>query len=51
MLSFHPLSCHAQYHNGKHVRDLSKLNRDLGQVLFISGEGGRHVTAGFRVTL
>jgi hypothetical protein len=30
----HPL----QYHNGKHVRDLSKLNRDLGQVLFISGE-------------
>jgi TFIIF-interacting CTD phosphatase-like protein len=27
-----------QYHNGKHVRDLSKLNRDLSQVLFISGE-------------
>lgn len=25
-----------QYHNGKHVRDLSKLNRDLSQVLFIS---------------
>lgn len=25
-----------QYHNGKHVRDLSKLNRDLRQVLFIS---------------
>ncbi len=21
-----------QYHNGKHVRDLSKLNRDLSQV-------------------
>ena len=21
-----------QYHEGKHVRDLSKLNRDLGQV-------------------
>ncbi|WIA36953.1 hypothetical protein OEZ86_008193 [Tetradesmus obliquus] len=27
-----------QYHNGKHVRDLSKLNRDLSQVLFISAE-------------
>ena len=25
-----------QYHKGKHVRDLSKLNRDLSQVLFIS---------------
>jgi len=24
------------YHEGKHVRDLSKLNRDLSQVLFIS---------------
>eukprot|EP00882_Tetradesmus_deserticola_P005763 GHRQ01006068.1.p1 GENE.GHRQ01006068.1~~GHRQ01006068.1.p1 ORF type:complete len:386 (+),score=200.55 GHRQ01006068.1:271-1428(+) len=27
-----------QYHNGKHVRDLSKLNRDLSQVLFISAD-------------
>jgi TFIIF-interacting CTD phosphatase-like protein len=27
-----------QYKDGKHVRDLSKLNRDLTQVLFISGE-------------
>eukprot|EP00775_Hariotina_reticulata_P002664 gene2664-2964_t len=26
-----------QYKDGKHVRDLSKLNRDLTQVLFISG--------------
>eukprot|EP00879_Flechtneria_rotunda_P000046 GHRR01000076.1.p1 GENE.GHRR01000076.1~~GHRR01000076.1.p1 ORF type:complete len:396 (+),score=164.29 GHRR01000076.1:1422-2609(+) len=25
-----------QYVNGKHVRDLSKLNRDLSQVLFVS---------------
>eukprot|EP00967_Tisochrysis_lutea_P029122 scaffold34016_cov20-Tisochrysis_lutea.AAC.4 len=25
-----------QYHEGKHVRDLSKLNRDLSQVLMIS---------------
>lgn len=25
-----------QYHEGKHVRDLSKLNRDMSQVLFIS---------------
>ena len=23
-----------QYHNGKHVRDLSKINRDLSQVLY-----------------
>lgn len=27
-----------QYHNGKHVRDLSKLNRDLKQVLMISAD-------------
>ncbi|GAX76955.1 hypothetical protein CEUSTIGMA_g4402.t1 [Chlamydomonas eustigma] len=27
-----------QYHEGKHVRDLSKLNRDLSQVLFISAD-------------
>eukprot|EP00798_Chlamydomonas_sp_ICE-L_P003574 gene3574-13652_t len=27
-----------QYSNGKHVRDLSKLNRDLSQVLFISSD-------------
>ncbi|MEW5298217.1 MAG: hypothetical protein WDW36_001366 [Sanguina aurantia] len=27
-----------QYHKGKHVRDLSKLNRDLSQVLFISAD-------------
>ncbi len=31
-----------QYVNGKHVRDLSKLNRDPSQVMFLSGEeGGR----------
>jgi hypothetical protein len=33
--------CLLQYHNGKHVRDLSKLNRDLSQVLFVSGEPDR----------
>lgn len=27
-----------QYHNGKHVRDLSKLNRDLSQVLMVSAK-------------
>ena len=27
-----------QYDGGRHVRDLSKLNRDLEHVLFISGE-------------
>ena len=27
-----------QYVNGKHVRDLSKLNRDLGKVLFITAD-------------
>jgi TFIIF-interacting CTD phosphatase-like protein len=26
-----------QYADGRHVRDLSKLNRDLGHVLFVSG--------------
>jgi hypothetical protein len=26
-----------QYHNGKHVRDLSKLNRDLSQVCRVLG--------------
>ena len=29
-----------QYLDGKHVRDLSKLNRDLSQVLFISADPG-----------
>ncbi|KAJ9532671.1 hypothetical protein QJQ45_010771 [Haematococcus lacustris] len=29
-----------QYHNGKHVRDLSKLNRDLSQVLMLSANPG-----------
>lgn len=27
-----------QYTNGKHVRDLSKLNRDMRQVLFITAD-------------
>ena len=27
-----------QYHDGKHVRDLSKLNRDLTHVLMISAK-------------
>jgi TFIIF-interacting CTD phosphatase-like protein len=30
-----------QYVDGKHVRDLSKLNRDMRHVLFISGRGAR----------
>lgn len=34
-----------QYANGKHVRDLSKLNRDPSQVLFISGEAAGDVCA------
>jgi hypothetical protein len=29
-----------QYADGKHVRDLSKLNRDMRHVLFVSGAGG-----------
>lgn len=27
-----------QYHNGRHVRDLSKLNRDMRQVLFVTAD-------------
>lgn len=38
MIPYRLYRSETQYHNGKHVRDLSKLNRDLSQVLFISAD-------------
>mmetsp|Transcript_17990 Transcript_17990/g.32017 ORF Transcript_17990/g.32017 Transcript_17990/m.32017 type:complete len:369 (-) Transcript_17990:85-1191(-) len=36
MIRFRLYRDSTQYHNGRHVRDLSKLNRDLGQIIFIT---------------
>ena len=37
-ISFRLYRTDTQYHNGKHVRDLSKLNRDLTHVLMLSAK-------------
>mmetsp|Transcript_23135 Transcript_23135/g.64273 ORF Transcript_23135/g.64273 Transcript_23135/m.64273 type:complete len:357 (-) Transcript_23135:538-1608(-) len=38
MIRFRLYRDSTQYHNGKHVRDLSKLNRNLNQVIYITAD-------------